>query len=312
MQETVILDEGSYIVVPMTTGALLTKPLGAETGKIEFKVQFQHITMPHPYYFSTMNDIFRKVDLALNGKLSAGELNQFGKIIDNKEMQKLKQTDFTSSAFKTYSCDKEGLTNLGFKQYLFRNLKDKQISTMLDKLGYDQQLYSTKSRVFVMTFQSDYPIKVKINESIFGDMNKRVWDLYMNKKLMDNHVDIEHEYSNKDHVVFSVNHNKSYGVSYGIANNTEEFLEVEIDMTESPEAHFAPKDGIATVIVPPKSLKYLGSTVSDPKATDVTFYKDIKINEIDPPEGFERSVSYQLSYIFLKLIQNQKFYFRHS
>lgn len=74
------LDEGSYVLVPFTTGALLQKPKSGSDERIDHKVEFEHIIMPHPFFFSTLNDIFRKIDLALNGLLSASELNQFGRI----------------------------------------------------------------------------------------------------------------------------------------------------------------------------------------------------------------------------------------
>ena len=103
IQEFFTLDEGRYIVVPMTTGALLQKPEKTDNIPIDFKVQFENITMPHPYFMSTMNDIFRKIDLALNGKLSAGELNQFGKIINNEDLKAIKQVDFIKKEFKKLS-----------------------------------------------------------------------------------------------------------------------------------------------------------------------------------------------------------------
>ena len=101
---------------------------------------------------------------------------------------KIKNKHFSQKEFKTLSWDKNGLTNLGFKQYLFRNFEQDRIEEMLQKLGYDQGLYSLKSRVFVASFQSENPIAVKINDSILGDMHRRAWDLYMNKKLMENEI----------------------------------------------------------------------------------------------------------------------------
>ena len=36
----------------------------------------------------------------------------------------------------------------------------------------------------------------------------------------------------------------------------------------------------------PNSLKYLGSTVSDPNAEEVTFMRELNIEEIDTPEEY--------------------------
>ena len=99
------------------------------------------------YYKSTVFDIFRKVDLAANGFLSAAELNQFGKIIDNNKFTSIKQADFKTKKFENISWTSEGLTFHGFLQFLFKNLKSEEIESMLKKLGYDDQLRSLKSRV---------------------------------------------------------------------------------------------------------------------------------------------------------------------
>ena len=57
-------------------------------------------------------------------------------------------------------------------------------------------------------------------------------------------------------------------------------------MTESPSCYFTPKSGSISAIIFPHSLKYLGSCVSDPDASEVTFMRDVSIEEIDPPEEY--------------------------
>ena len=137
-----------------------------------------------------------------------------------------------------------------------------------------------------MTFQSLTRLKVKINESLLGDMNTRVWNLYMNMMLQDGQAKIDRQYSNSSYIVFRVDHMRCYGCSYGIANNTDRWLEVTLDMTDSPNWYFTPLSGEARVIVFPNSLKYLGSTVSDPNAEEVTFMRELNIEEIDTPEEY--------------------------
>jgi len=163
-QMKLTLDEGKYYLVPLTTGALLQKPLNAKEGKLDYKVEHNKITMPHPFFLTTLNDIFRKIDLALNGQLSAAELNQFGRIVNEARFMKIKDSSFTRKEFKRISCDKDGLTNLGFKQYLFRNFETDKIIKMLEKLGYDEGLYSTKSRVIIVSIQADTGTDVKIRD----------------------------------------------------------------------------------------------------------------------------------------------------
>ena len=88
-----------------------------------------------------------KIDLAANGFLSAAELNQFGRIIGNKKFADIKQSDFSSKKFENISWTSDGLTFHGFLQFLFQNLGHDEIDDMLQKLGYDDQLRSLKSRV---------------------------------------------------------------------------------------------------------------------------------------------------------------------
>lgn len=288
VQSKIILDEGSYIMVPLTTGSLLQKPYNAEDTQIDYKVEHENITMPHPFFLSTLNDIFRKIDLALNGKLSAGELNQFGRIIDEPKFTKIKNKDFGSKEFKTLSCDpKEGLTNLGFKQFLFRNFEQDRIEEMLEKLGYDASLYSTKSRVVVVSFQSDSEIKVKINESIVGDMHTRAWDLYMEHQLSSGNTDKSDFIKKSNYIFFKVDHPKAYGCSYGIANNTSGWLKAELDLTKSNGCYFNPKDGSSYVLVPPEGVKYLGSSISDPEGAEFSFGRSFDVTEAEEPSGYD-------------------------
>ena len=177
------LNAGKYILVPLSTGALLQKLHNSSNDIIDFKIKFENIMMPHPFYLSTLNDIYRKIDLSLNNILSADELNQFGRIVEEKTFTNIDQNDFTSKKFKAISCEKEGLTNLGFKQFLFRNFEADRINIMINKLGYDKSLNSTKSRVFVLSIHSKAPLTVKIEDSILGEMHSRIMDIFIHHFL---------------------------------------------------------------------------------------------------------------------------------
>lgn len=59
---------------------------------------------------------------------------------------------------------------------------------MLKKLGYDDQLRSLKSRVFVVSFHSNSSLNVKINDILEGNMHKASLGI-----LMDHYYDEEHE-----------------------------------------------------------------------------------------------------------------------
>lgn len=56
-------------------------------------------------------------------------------------------------------------------------------------------------------------------------------------------------------------------------------------MTSSTGCYYNPMDGSSSVIVPPGSLKYVGSSISDPEAEDYVWAKTYDVEVIEPPEG---------------------------
>ena len=194
-------DEGSYIVVPVTSGGLLQKIAHPAVKKGENEtLNTKQLTVKglkegwnevRQYYSGTIFDVFRKIDIAMNGILSAAELNQFGMILDDEKFKKIRQIDFKSKKFKDISCTTDGLTRFGFMQFLFINYKPEEIATMLSKLGYDEKLTSLRSRVFVITFQSDEPIRVKVNDILQGNMYKTAMNIFLNHLVDEESVKID-------------------------------------------------------------------------------------------------------------------------
>ena len=164
--------------MPFALGDLVDKD-ALSTEVIPAKFNFQGTVWPHPYFSSTINDIFRKLDLAVNGVLSAQELNQFGKIVNERLFMDIREDDFTSEAFEDISCSNEGVSLLGFKQLLFRNFNNSEITGILKKLGYDECLNSLKSRVIVMSFLSSEELTVKINDAIENNFHNKAFDTWL-------------------------------------------------------------------------------------------------------------------------------------
>mmetsp|Transcript_13214 Transcript_13214/g.13163 ORF Transcript_13214/g.13163 Transcript_13214/m.13163 type:complete len:190 (+) Transcript_13214:1676-2245(+) len=159
----------------------MQKTLNASSAPIPPKIEFEDTAIPHPYFSSTLNDIFRKLDLAVNGLLSADELNQFGRIIQEPLFMDIKQEDFATQTFENVSCNHEGVSLLGFKQLLFRNFNDHEITGILHKLGYDEALNSIKSRVFMLSFQADEnPITIDIHDILDSKFHKTAWEHLLN------------------------------------------------------------------------------------------------------------------------------------
>ena len=209
----VTLEPGSYALVPLTTGACVQRTQKASTEAIPPKFTFEDTVWPHPYFSSTINDIFRKLDLAVNGVLSAEELNQFGRIINERLFLDIKQSDFTSSAFSEVSCNEEGVSLLGFKQLLFRNFSNVEIMNILKKLGYDEALNSTKSRAFMVSFQAAEPITVRIKDIMEGNFHKTAWEQFLSHMMETEGVG-DNSQEEDDYTIFSYTHPHAYACSF--------------------------------------------------------------------------------------------------
>ena len=66
-------EAGTYLIVPLTTGGLLQRPLDGKE-PVDWTVKIDGVTYSHPDYDTTLNDIFRKIDLVLDRTLDASEL----------------------------------------------------------------------------------------------------------------------------------------------------------------------------------------------------------------------------------------------
>ena len=107
-----ILEPGSYIVVPRTTGCNVKKPLDADS---EDKAQplLQVNGELTPLAQSTVDDIFKKFDLVITNTMDFKEFQQLSTIIG------LKTTDieFKNNILPNYCCSNSGLTKRGFRAW---------------------------------------------------------------------------------------------------------------------------------------------------------------------------------------------------
>jgi hypothetical protein len=251
-----ILTKGSYVVVPLTSGAYLQNGSQALTAEIPPKIEFENSLFPHPYYNSTLNDIFRKIDLAVNDLLSVEELNQFGEIINEKFFKNITYSDFTSEKYKDISCNEYGVTCLGFKQLLFRHFSSAEITRFMEILGYDKALNSTKSRSFMISFQSDLPLTIKIKDTMKANYLSTAWDQAMSYLY-------EHEGLNDlcaeedDYILFAYENPKSYTTLYALINKSSDDLKATLNMNQSISCVYCPSSGVVTKVVPANSLLYL-------------------------------------------------------
>jgi calpain-15 len=161
------LGPGSYIVLPRTTGCRLARPVYVKSGK-----QIPLITgnSLHPLVKSTLRDIFRRFDLLISEDLSYNEMKALMETIG----EKLSIQDFDNLKTK-YCSTQRGITFEGFQDYFYDLIiKRGEVQTwsILEKLGYDNDLYSTRTRGFVLTLHSNKALKFQVRDALYSNLDK--------------------------------------------------------------------------------------------------------------------------------------------
>ena len=216
------LEEGTYILVPLTTGALLTKPNGKRTQKIEYvSTNIPHLgRIIHPLYKSAIKDVFRKFDMVLNRILDVQELKIFGHCSGLEYFKKLEDDALDEGMpLRFYSSSEQGLTAYGFAELLTdpEEIKEADLLKAFKTLGYDEDLYSLKSRTFVATIHSDEPIKVQIGDALTNSYQSTALDL-VNDYWVKEKGEGDQVIHGDNHILFVNQHPKSMGTSFSNIN----------------------------------------------------------------------------------------------
>ena len=132
----------------------------------------------------------------------------------------------------------------------------------LGKLGYDEALYSTKSKPFSISFHCNSKLSVKIGNALGTQINERAWDL-----MMKDHYEKKgatEAIQNPSAIAFRAYHKKGCCGVYGAINKTNEEITMNFSMNESKGMIYQPLDGTVSTTIPPKSIIYLGTSILDP------------------------------------------------
>lgn len=167
-----VLEPGSYIVVPRTTGCAIRRPVDAEPEMVRL---IGPNGEPTELFDSTLSDIFRKFDLVISNTIDFKEFKGLYDIIGKK----ITEIEFKHLILPNYCSSEGGFTLKGFKQWFIDQVKtdgDDVIFGWLAKLGYDRDLYSVRSRLFTVTFHSktlegEGQMEVKIRDAIGTDID---------------------------------------------------------------------------------------------------------------------------------------------
>lgn len=135
----------------------------------------------------TLEDIFRKFDMLLNQELTFCEFKGFCECIGKGN---LTEKEFQTEVLAKFHSTLKGVTLQGFKDY-FKHLvnetrasygsSDEQVWQWLENLGYDRDLYSVRSRCFMLTCHSAHEVSVTVRDAVQTDLDTRTNLLVIDK-----------------------------------------------------------------------------------------------------------------------------------
>ncbi|CAG9329557.1 unnamed protein product [Blepharisma stoltei] len=251
----ILLDPGSYIILPRTSGCLLRRPTDAVPERITLLNSKGELT---DLAESTINDIFRKFDMLLNRELSYTEFKGFYECINRT----ISEVEYRQKVLKKYSSTENGLSLKGFKDFFIENIKaqgEEVIWGWLESLGYDRELYSVRSRCFILTFHSVTEISVTVRDAIQTDLDNRTNVLLIEKQgtELDSKTGVRCFYYLSKNV---------HCYSYGVYNEQSQAIEVTLDCGGSDSMVFSTKGSYVKKRIEPGQLEFMLHAMAIPSA----------------------------------------------
>lgn len=263
------LDPGSYIVLPRTTGCFLRRPHDAQSEEIKLIDDQQNF---NELFDMTINDIFRKFDMLLNRELSYTEFRGFYECLGKN----LSESEFRSEILEKYCSSNRGITLRGFKEFWRDSIRDygeETISGWLENLGYDQDLYSVRSRCFVLTLHSETELAVTVRDAVQTDLDNRcniaILATYGQESDKSQHYKSLYTFSEQIHAY-----------SYGVLNTGPNTIIAQIDCSSSTNMLFSPRTNVIKKRVEPGELEFFLHAMGMPYAEEFVRSAKCTIQEV--------------------------------
>lgn len=228
-----ILEPGSYIIVPRTTGCSIRRPIGAQPENIRL---FNERGQAHDLFVSTIGDVFRKFDLVISNSIDFKEFKAFCDIIGKP----LTEIQYNDEVAKKYQSLEGNLTLKGFTEWFLSQARaegEDVIFAWLDKLGYDKDLHSVRSRLFTITIHSKPlegtdKVEVKIRDAIGTDVDNTT-----NRLILEQYgKDIERGDGFR---IIEKENDQAYSWSLGVSNESDHPIVIKLDMRESENMQYS-------------------------------------------------------------------------
>mmetsp|Transcript_25332 Transcript_25332/g.22448 ORF Transcript_25332/g.22448 Transcript_25332/m.22448 type:complete len:226 (+) Transcript_25332:317-994(+) len=218
----------------------------------------------HELFDSAINDIFRKFDMLLNRELSYTEFRGFYECLGKN----LSEPEFRAEILEKYCSSNRGITLRGFKEFWrssIRNYGEDTILGWLENLGYDQDLYSIRSRCFVLTMHSEIELAVTVRDAVQTDLDNRcnIAILATYGQELDKTPNLKVLYTFSEQI-------NAY--SYGVLNIGQKAINAQIDCSASNETIFSSRSNIIKKRVDPGELEFFLHAIGLPAG--------LRINEV--------------------------------
>ena len=137
----------------------------------------------------------------------------------------------------------------------------------LSNLGYDQDLYSIRSRCFILTFHSSVDLSVAVRDAVQTDLDMRTNLLVMDK------FGQELEVTQNYRIIYTFSE-QILAYSYAVQNLTGQPLDITLDFGSSHNMLLSSKGKSMTKTVLPNQIEFMMHTMAKPNVTD--FKRSVK------------------------------------
>lgn len=230
------LEPGTYYIIPISAGNSFTPQ-----GSFEKKPFLGKAGELHPLLKSTLKDIFRRFDKDCNKIITPSECINFMAAIGIT----ITEDQFEEKIKSMYTSTDAGLTLQGFYEMFLVSLKnfgEEHIQNWLTNLGYNEFLYSIKSKPVVASFHCTQNFEA-VAEKSTEDIVKKAWT-----ELTSNIGELVGEIDGLS--VYTVSHDDAVTL---IIKNDGDDKSAEIDSSQSNNVVYAIRDGPKGIVKVPSN-----------------------------------------------------------
>ena len=212
----------------------------------------------HPLLVATITDIFNKFDLMISNTMGIKEFNGVLEIIGKPSVS---EKEFKNAVLAKFNSLENALTLKGFKEWWRTQLigegGETTIWTWLEKMGYDRDLYSLRSRSFTLALHSrsleagENAVELRVRDAIATDIDNRVNEMVLQK-------DGKEEESGENYKVICLQSNNTLAFTYGIRNTSATNpIEATLDLSESENLIFSAKGPMVKKTIKPNEIEFM-------------------------------------------------------